>query len=171
MPSSYLNLKKIGLGGKEFFRMKNPRTVTIQRISRNACCQPRLPVTANVAVRSNPGITSSRTRNPSEEWLPWMWQFTVTLYIRGIVPGITSSRMRKPPEELFSCWESQGHGRGIHRRNGIPLVITNAWTLIRLARSKCKKTSPNSNNSRISSSKLLFTANVNFFKIFIWKHK
>jgi hypothetical protein len=72
-PSLYLFLKKIGLGGKELFRIMNPGTVTVQRISRNACCQPRLPDTANVAVRTNtvykvilPGSTSSSTRSPSE---------------------------------------------------------------------------------------------------------
>jgi hypothetical protein len=53
----------------------NRGTVTVRRISRKARCQPRLPVTANVAVRGNtvykvilPGSTSSRTRKPPEEW-------------------------------------------------------------------------------------------------------
>jgi hypothetical protein len=45
--------EKIGLGGKKSFRIMNPGTVTVRRISLNACCQPRHPVTANVAVRGN----------------------------------------------------------------------------------------------------------------------
>jgi hypothetical protein len=53
MPFSYLNFKKIGLGGKELFRIMNPGTVTVRRISRNACCKLRLPVAANVVVRGN----------------------------------------------------------------------------------------------------------------------
>jgi hypothetical protein len=44
----YLNLKKIGLGGEEIFKIMNPGTVWM--ISRNASCQPR---GANVAVRGN----------------------------------------------------------------------------------------------------------------------
>jgi hypothetical protein len=83
---SYLDLIKIGLDGKKT-RIMNPQTVTVRRISRNTCCQPRLPVTANVAVRGNsvykvilPRSTSSRMRNPPEEWLPRMFQFAVTLY-------------------------------------------------------------------------------------------
>jgi hypothetical protein len=80
---------EIGLGSKELFRIMNPGTVTVRRISRNACCQPNLPVTANVAVRGNtlykvilPGITSSMMRNSPKELLLRMWQFAVTLYIR-----------------------------------------------------------------------------------------
>jgi hypothetical protein len=53
MPFPFLKFEKIGLGGKELFRIMNPGTVTIGRISRNASCQPRFPVTANVAVHSN----------------------------------------------------------------------------------------------------------------------
>jgi hypothetical protein len=86
---SYLNMKQIGLGGKELFRIMNPRTVTVQRISCNASYQPSLLFTANLAVRGNsvfkiilPGITSSRTQNPPEEWLPRMWPFAVFLYLR-----------------------------------------------------------------------------------------
>jgi hypothetical protein len=89
MPFSYLNLKKIDLGSKELFRIKNPVTVTAQRISHKASCQPHLLVPANVAVCGStvykvilPGISISRTRNPPEEWLPRKWQFTVTLDIR-----------------------------------------------------------------------------------------
>jgi hypothetical protein len=64
-------------------------------------------VTANVAVRGNTiykvillVITTSRTRNPPEEWLLGKWQFAVTLSIRYVIlPGISSSRTRNPPEE------------------------------------------------------------------------
>jgi hypothetical protein len=43
LPFSYLNLEKIGLGAKELFRIMNPGTVTVQRISScNASCQLRL---------------------------------------------------------------------------------------------------------------------------------
>jgi hypothetical protein len=64
MPFSNLNLEKIGLGGKQLVRIMNPGTVTVQGISRNASCQPRFPVIANVAVRNE----FSRTSKPPEEW-------------------------------------------------------------------------------------------------------
>jgi hypothetical protein len=89
MPFLYLNWGKLGLGGKELFRIMNPGSGTVQRISCNASCLPHLLVIAIVAVCGKtvytrkvilPGITSSRTRNPQEEWLPRMWQFAVTLY-------------------------------------------------------------------------------------------
>jgi hypothetical protein len=64
-------LETTALGGNELERIMNPGTVTVWRIFRNASCQPRLPVTANVAVLGNsvhkeilPGLTSSKTRNP-----------------------------------------------------------------------------------------------------------
>jgi hypothetical protein len=70
------NFKKLGLGGKELFRIVNPGIVSVRGISRNACCQPRIPVFANVAVLFNTvysykvillGSTSSRMRNQPEE--------------------------------------------------------------------------------------------------------
>jgi hypothetical protein len=71
-------------------------------------------VIANVAVRGNtvyntilPGITSSRTRNPLEEWL-----FRRELPAQGLShrrngfpPGLTSSWSRNPPDE----WNSAGN--------------------------------------------------------------
>jgi hypothetical protein len=85
---SIFKFKKIGLGGKELFKIMNPGTITVLRISCNACCQPCLPVTANVVVHSSTvykvillGSTSSNTRNLPEEWLLRMQQLAVTLYI------------------------------------------------------------------------------------------
>jgi hypothetical protein len=99
---SYLNLKKLGLTSKELFTVMNPGAVTVRMIYSNAISEPHLPVTENVAVQDNtvnkvilPGITSSRTRNPPEEWLPRMLQFARTLFIRYL-PGITRSRTRNP---------------------------------------------------------------------------
>jgi hypothetical protein len=136
----------------------NPRTVTARRISRNACCQPRLPVTANVAVRGNivykvilPGSTSSRKRNPPEELLPRMWQFAG---YKVILLGITGN----PPEEWLFRREllaqglgshrrngfppgSQLHGRGIHQRNGILPGITSSWMLIHVGKIKMREKS------------------------------
>jgi hypothetical protein len=80
----------------------NPGTVTVQRISRNACYQPRLPDSAHVAVRGN------------------------TVY-KVIHPGSTSSRTRNPPEEWLFRRELQAPGPGSHRRNGFPLGITSSW--------------------------------------------
>jgi hypothetical protein len=51
----------------------------------------------------------------------------------------------------------------------IPPGITNSWTLIyRTAKSKCTKMHPDANSSRIWNSKMLFTGNLNFFKILMW---
>jgi hypothetical protein len=91
----------------------NPRTFAVRRISRNASCQPCFPVTTNVAVRGNnvyevilPEFTSSKTRNPPEEWL-----FRRELPAKGLggyrkngfLLLITSSETRNLPEELNSA--------------------------------------------------------------------
>jgi hypothetical protein len=87
----YFNIKfkKINFGGKELFRIRNPITVTVRRTSRNTCCQPRLPVTTNVAV-------GSTVRFFFREVLA---QKLGSHQRNGFLPGMTSSWMRNPPDE------------------------------------------------------------------------
>jgi hypothetical protein len=131
----------------------NPGNVTVRRISCWVSCQTRMSVTTNVAVHCNtvhkvilPGITSWRTRNPPEECLLRIWQFSVTLEGNSSRNHIAQGRgihrktgysavdyqlkEKEATRGMVFHRESQVHGWEIHRRNGILPGITSSWMLI-----------------------------------------
>jgi hypothetical protein len=105
-----------------------------------------------------------------------MWQFTVRLYVYTVIlPGshqgnsYSTVNYQSMTSKQLKEWFSPGNNKFMDEKftGGMEFhweSIANRHRL-RVARSKCEQNPPNNNNSRISSSKLLFTANVNFLKI------
>jgi hypothetical protein len=99
--------EKIGIACKELFRIRNPGTITVRRISCKGTPPSSYHEFGSSRLHCIQGITSSRTRNPPQEWLPRMWRGNTC-----ILPGITSSRTRNPPEEWVFRRELPAQGLG-----------------------------------------------------------
>jgi hypothetical protein len=85
-----------------------------------------------------------------------------------VIPlGITRSCTRNPPKECLFRWELPAHRRGYTRGRGFRWAETSSsFTRIQaiMVRSECAENPPNSNNSRISSSKSSILTMAKFLK-------
>jgi hypothetical protein len=103
-----------------------------------------------------PGITTSGTKNPHEEWL---FRRELPAHGQGIhLKHVYSAGNYQLRDEYSSggmgfSRELPVHRRGIHPRKGIPPGITSSFTLILTDMIEMRGNPPSGNNSRISSSK------------------